>query len=31
MLAFGFWFCAIAATAGLAYVLLFWLPQHRFI
>jgi hypothetical protein len=30
MLAFGFWFCAIATTAGLAYILLFWLPQHHF-
>ena len=31
MLALGFWFAALAATAGMAYVLIFWLPQHHLI
>jgi len=29
MLALGFWFGALAATAGLAYVLLVWMPRHN--
>lgn len=29
MLALGFWFGALAATAGLAYVLLVWMPRHH--
>ncbi len=29
MLALGFWFAALAATAGLAYVLLVWMPRHN--
>lgn len=31
MLAFGFWFTALAAAAGLAYVLIVWMPQHHVI
>lgn len=31
MLALGFWFAALAATAGLAYVLLVWMPRHHLI
>jgi len=29
MLAFGFWFGALAAAAGLAYVLVVWMPRHH--
>lgn len=28
MLAFGFWFVALAASAAFAYVLLVWMPRH---
>ena len=28
MLAFGFWFVALGASAALAYVLLVWMPRH---
>jgi len=28
MLAFGFWFVALAGSAALAYLLLVWMPRH---
>ena len=28
MLAFGFWFAALAASAALAYILIVWMPRH---
>lgn len=28
MLAFGFWFAALAASAAVAYIVLVWMPRH---